>query len=79
MLILLAFMSNGFDPYGGQMMMMPYGGGPPYSINSTEYYNNEAQPYTADEDQSKPNSTDSEVAFSFNYTCCQFLLNLLFL
>lgn len=40
-MILIAYVSGGFDPYGGQMMVMPYGGGPPYSINPSEYYNND--------------------------------------
>lgn len=53
---LIAFMSNGLDTFGGPMMMMPYGG-PPYSINSPEYYNNNPddsatiaseQPFSAD-------------------------------
>lgn len=55
-------MSNGFDPYGGQLMMMPYGGGPPFSINPAEYYNNDVQPYSSDELSQKDSSIDSPVS-----------------
>lgn len=57
-----AYMSNGFDPYGGQLMMMPYGGGPPFSINPAEYYNNDVQPYLSDELSQKDSSIDSPVS-----------------
>lgn len=54
-------MSNGFDPYGGQLIMMPYEG-PPYSINPTEYYNHEStSPYPSQQHQQKRHSIDSQV------------------
>lgn len=61
-------MSNGFDPYGGQLMVMPYGGGPPYSINPAEYYNNDVQPYSSDELSQKEDSIDTPVS---NASRCQ--------
>ena len=51
-------MPNGLDPYDGQMMMMPYGG-PPFSINPTEY-GESTPPYPTNHYQ-KRNSVDSEV------------------
>lgn len=53
-------MSNGFDPYGGQLIMMPYEG-PPYSINPTEYYNHESTPPYSSQHQQKRHSIDSQV------------------
>lgn len=51
-------MPNGFDPYDGQMIMMPYGGSP-FSINqTTEYCNSESTPPYP---YQKRNSVDSEV------------------
>lgn len=53
-------MSNGFDPYDGQMIIMPYGGSP-FSINPSEYCNGESTaPYPQNHYQ-KRNSVDSEV------------------
>ncbi len=51
-------MPNGFDPYDGQMIMMPYGGSP-FSINPSEQSESTA-PYPQNHYQ-KRNSVDSEV------------------
>ena len=62
---IIAFMSNGIDTFGNQMMMMPYGG-PPYSINPTEYYNNQSsQPYTPNDDDNV-DQTDEEKRLSID-------------
>lgn len=53
-------MSNGFDPYGGQMVMMPYGCSS-FSINPTEYCNSESTPPYPSNHYQKRNSIDSEV------------------
>lgn len=56
----VAFMPNGFDPYDGQMIMMPYGGSP-FSINPSEYGNSESTPPYPPNHYQKRNSVDSEV------------------
>lgn len=53
-------MTNGFDPYGGQLIMMPYDG-PPYSINPTEYYSQDCVQPPYPMSQQKRNSIDSQV------------------
>lgn len=57
---IIAFMPNGFDPYDGQMIMMPYGGSP-FSINPTEYCSSESTPPYPPNHYQKRNSVDSEV------------------
>ncbi|KAJ6650192.1 hypothetical protein Bhyg_05437, partial [Pseudolycoriella hygida] len=53
------FISNGFDPYDGQMILMPYGGSP-FSINPTEYCSNESTPPYPPNHYEKRDSVDSE-------------------
>lgn len=53
-------MPNGFDPYDGQTIMMPYGGSP-FSINPAEYSNSESTPPYPPNHYQKRDSVDSDV------------------
>lgn len=66
-MFITAYMSPGFDPYGGPMMMMPYASAnsQPFSINPIEFYDNTqtATPYQNE----KNKSTDSQMVSKTNH------------